>query len=177
MKKLFLLSLILFLFIACNEKTQRYFADSVEIETLKAEVKAYENDDWDNWKSHFSDTAKIFINSIKPLTVKKRQEGLQAMTADMASYGFNHDKEYVEMVLDKEDETWVYYWATHTATLASNNKEVSFPVHLSVQFVDGKIVEEHAYFDASSMNAAFAVIEAAAEQEAEKLLLNNKKNN
>lgn len=177
MKNLFLLGLVLAHFIACQEKPQRYFADSAEIETLKAGVKAYENGDWDKWKSHFSDTAKIFVNSIKPLTVEKRQEGLQGITADMSSYGFNHDKEYVEMVLDKEDETWVYYWATHTATFAASNKEVSFPVHLSVQFVDGKIVEEHVYFDASSMNAEFAAIAAAAKQESEKLLLNNKKNN
>lgn len=156
MKKLFLLGLALVLFAACQDKPQRYFAESVEIETLKAGVKAYETGNWDKWKSHFIDTAKIFVNSTKPLNVEQRLKGLKASTAAMSSYGFNHDKEFTEMVLDKEDETWAYYWATHTSTFASNNKKVSFPVHLAVQFIDGKIVEEHVYFDATSFNAEFA---------------------
>ena len=164
MKKLFLLGLVTLLFVACQEqKTQRYFAESAEIETLKAGIKAYEAGDWDKWKSHFADTAKIYVNSPDPLTIEKRAEGLKAMTAAMASYGFNHDKEYIEMVLDKDDETWVYYWAMHKGTLAANNKELAIPVHLAVQFVDGKIVEEHVYFDGTAMNAEFASLAAAKE--------------
>ncbi|MGA1226301.1 MAG: hypothetical protein ACO3VF_03480 [Tamlana sp.] len=38
---------------------------------------------------------------------------------------------------------------------AANNKELIVPVHLAVQFADGKIVEEHVYFDATSKNAEF----------------------
>ncbi|GAA3655493.1 ester cyclase [Flavivirga jejuensis] len=166
MKKLLLLLLAVILFIACEKKTQRYFAESAEIETLKAGINAYETGNWDKWESHFADTAKIFVNSIKPLTVKKRLEGLKAMTSAMSAYGFNHDKEYIEMVLDKEDETWVYYWATHKGTFAANNKELSVPVHLAVQFVNGKIVEEFIYFDGTGMNLEFAAI-AAAKLEAE----------
>ena len=82
------------------------------------------------------------------------------MANTMSSYGFNRDKEYIEMVLDKEDETWVYYWALHKGTLAANNKELSIPVHLAVQFVDGKIVEEHVYYDGTAMNAEFAKLTA-----------------
>ena len=162
MKKLFLLGLAVMLFTACQEKPQRYFSDSAETKTLKAGISAYEAGDWDKWKSHFADTAKIFVNSTKPLTVEKRVEGLKGMTSAMSSYGFVHDKhEYIEMVLDKEDETWVYYWATHKGTFAANNKELSIPVHLAVQFVDGKIVEEHVYFDGTAMNAEFAALAAA----------------
>lgn len=160
MKKLLLLLLAVILFIACEKKPQRYFAESAEIETLKSGINAYETGDWSKWKSHFADTAKIFVNSIKPLTIEKRLEGLKAMTNAMSAYGFNHDKEYIEMVLDKEDETWVYYWATHKGTFSANNKELSMPVHLAVQFIDGKIVEEHIYFDGTAMNSVFAAIAA-----------------
>jgi ketosteroid isomerase-like protein len=163
MKKLSLLVLAVIMFTACQNKPQRYFADSPEINTLKAGIKAYETGDWDKWKSHFADTAKIYVNSTDPITIKKRAEGLKAMTKSMSSYGFNHDKEYIEMVLDKEDETWVYYWALHKGTFAANNKELAIPVHLAVQFVDGKIVEEHVYFDSTKMNAEFAAIAAAKE--------------
>lgn len=161
MKKLFLLGLATIVFVACQNQPQRYFADSSETETLKSGIKAYEAGDWDKWKSHFADTAKVFVNSIKPISIEDRAEGLKAMTSAMSSYGFNHDKEYIEMVLDKDDETWVYYWSAHKATLAANSKEMVIPVHLAVQFVDGKIVEEHVYFDGTEMNAAFAALAAA----------------
>lgn len=158
MKKLFLISTSLVLFIACQNKPQRYFASSAETETLKAGITAYESGNWDTWVSHFADTAKIYVNSIKPISVEERANGLKGMTSAMSSYGFNHDKEYIEMVLDKEDETWVYYWAAHKGTFAANGKELVIPVHLAVQFIDGKIVEEHVYFDATSMNAEFVAI-------------------
>ncbi|WP_299554342.1 nuclear transport factor 2 family protein [Seonamhaeicola sp.] len=161
MKQLFLIGLALSLFVACQNKPQRYFAESAETETLKAGIKAYESGDWDAWKSHFVDTAKIYVNSIKPVGLEERAEVLKGMTSAMSSYGFDHEKEYIEMVLDKEDETWVYYWATHKGTFAATNKELAIPVHLAVQFVNGKIVEEHIYFDGTSMNAEFAAIAAA----------------
>lgn len=161
MKKLSLLGLTILLFIACQNKPQRYFAESAETKTLKAGIAAYESGDWNAWKSHFADTAKIFVNSIKPVSVSERQKDLSTMTSAMASYGFDHEKEYIEMVLDKEDETWVYYWATHKGTFAATNKELSIPVHLAVQFKNGKIVEEHVYFDGTAMNAEFAAIAQA----------------
>lgn len=161
MKKLFLLGLAVMLFAACQNKPQRYFADSAETKTLKAGISAYESGDWETWKSHFADTAKIYVNSTDPMTIEKRVEGLKSMAGAMSSYGFNHDKEYMEMVLDKDDETWVYYWAAHKGTFAANGKELVTPVHLAVQFVDGKIVEEHVYYDGTAMNAEFAAIIAA----------------
>jgi ketosteroid isomerase-like protein len=168
MKKLLLITLAVIFFVACQEKQpQRYFADSAETETLKSGIKAYETGDWEAWKSHFSDTAKIYVNSIKPMSVDDRGNDLKESTSAMSSYGFNHDKEYVEMVLDKEDETWVYYWAAHKGTFAASGKEVIIPVHLAVQFVDGKIVEEHVYYDGTEMNAEFAALMAAEADEAE----------
>ncbi|WP_406683674.1 nuclear transport factor 2 family protein [Seonamhaeicola sp. MEBiC1930] len=167
MKKLFLLGLAFSLFLACQTKPQRYFPESAQTATLMSGIKAYESGDWDTWKSHFVDTAKIYVNSLKSVSVTDRVKSLQDMTAAMSSYGFNHEKEYIEMVLDKEDETWVYYWGTHIGTFAATNKELSIPVHLAVQFIDGKIVEEHVYFDGTSMNAEFAAIAEAAKANTE----------
>lgn len=168
MKKLFVLGLTLILFVACQNKPQRYFAESAETKSLQAGIKAYESGDWDTWKSHFSDTAKIYVNATKPIGVEERVKTLQGMASMMSSYGFDHKEEYIEMVLDKDDETWVYYWATHKVTLAANNKELITPVHLAVQFVDGKAVEEHIYYDGTAFNTELAAIAAAkATEEAE----------
>ena len=161
MKKLLLLGLAVIVMTACKQE-QRYFADSAEITTLKAGIAAYEAGDWEAWKSHWADTAKVFVNSTIGISVDERIAGMKNMTAAMSSYGFNHDDEYIEMVLDKDNKTWVYYWATHNGTFSATNKELTIPVHLAIQFVDGKIVAEYVYFDATEMNAEFAAMADAA---------------
>jgi ketosteroid isomerase-like protein len=86
------------------------------------------------------------------------------MSSAFSTYGFDKKEAHIEMVFDKEDETWVYYWADHKATVAANKKELSIPVHLAVRFADGKIVTEHIYFDATEMNKTFEELAAAAEE-------------
>jgi len=161
MKKLILLGLAVITLTACKQE-QRYFAESEETNTLKAGIAAFESADWEKWQSHFADTAKIYNNSKDAISLADRLAELKDMTNAMSSYGFDHEDEYAEMVLDKEDETWVYYWASYNGIVAGSGKELSVPVHLAVQFVNGKIVEEHIYFDATEMNAQFAAVAAAA---------------
>ena len=161
MKKLLLLSFVGLLFMACNQGPQRYFTESSEIETVKAGINSYENADWEKWHSNHADTAKFYVNSVKAVTASERMEELKQMTNAMSSYGFDHDNEYIEMVLDKDDETWVYYWSSHNATLAANGEKVSMPVHLAIRFIDGKIVEEHVFFDSYPLMSELQKIEAA----------------
>lgn len=161
MKKILLLGLVILTLTACEKQEQRYFSESAEIETLKAGIAAYEAADWEKWRSHWADTAKVYVNSTTGISVDERIAEMKNMTAAMSSYGFNHDEEFIEMVLDKDNKTWVYYWATHNGTFSATNKELTIPVHLAVQFVDGKIVTEHVYFDATEMNAEFAKMAAA----------------
>jgi len=168
MKKLFLLGLAVILFTACQKQEQRYFADSAEINTLKAGIAAYESGDWDKWKGHFADTAKVYVNSDKSVTVDTRLNELKEAAAAFSSYGFDKEDEYMEMVIDKEKETWVYYWAQWNGVIAANSKKISVPVHLAVQFTDGKITKEHVYFDGTVMNKEMALLkEATAVEEAE----------
>ena len=145
MKKLILLSFATLLFIGCKQE-QRYFAESAETKTLEAGIAAYESGDWDQWRSHFADTAKIYANSTKPVTVEQRTKDLKEAVSNLSSYGFDKEKQYIEMVVDKEDENWVYYWSTWNGT-TKDGRKISVPVHLAVQFIDGKIVTEHIYFD------------------------------
>lgn len=166
MKKLIFLILFSATIIACNQE-QRYFSESTEISTLKAGIAAYEAGDWEKWATHFADTAKIYVNSIEPMNVKERVAELTQMTSAMSSYGFNQDEGHIEMVVDKNEETWVYYWATHKGTFASSNTTLTTPVHVAVRFADGKIVAEHIYFDGTEMNAEFAAMAAAAESAVE----------
>ncbi len=162
------------LFIACQEKEQRYFSESSEINTLKAGISAYEGGDWTTWKTHFADTAKIYVNSDKSISVDTRATNLKETSSAFSKYGFDKDKAFIEMVLDKDNETWVYYWALHKATVAANNKQLSMPVHLAVQFVEGKIVTEHVYFDATEMNREMeAMANMSADEKAIQATINN----
>jgi ketosteroid isomerase-like protein len=168
-KKLVFFVLTVTMIAACQQE-QRYFAESAETKTLEAGIAAYESGDWDQWKSHFADTAKIYVNSNEPITVDERMAQFKQTTPAWADYGFDKEKAYIEMVLDKEDETWVYYWAPHNGSIKATGKELSIPVHLAVQFVDGKIVEEHVYFDGTEMNKAMeeaASMQTATEGESE----------
>lgn len=161
MKKVILLVLVGVLFIACEKHEQRYFAESDETKTLEAGIAAYESGDWDKWRSHFADTAKIYVNSKDHVSIDDRVAELKEMSGAFSSYGFDKDDDYIEMVIDKEKESWVYYWANHNATL-QNGKELSIPVHLAVRFHEGKIVAEHVYFDGTELNAEVAAMAAAA---------------
>ena len=120
MKKLIYLILLSITVIACNQE-QRYFAESNETNTLKEGIAAYEAGDWDTWVTHFADTAKIYVNSSEPMNVSERVASLKEMSGAMSSYGFDHDEAHIEMVVDKNDETWVYFWGLHNGTIAAGS--------------------------------------------------------
>lgn len=164
MKNLIVVAVIIAMFSSCEQQKQRYFAESAETKILESGIAAYESGDWDTWQSHFADSAKIFVNSKEPMTIESRRENLAAMTEVFSSYGFEKDNAFIEMVIDKEDETWVYYWAQHSGTMV-NGTEISMPVHLAVQFTNGKITSEHVYYDATAMNSAIAAMAVEAEIE------------
>ena len=160
MKKLFLLVLALILFIACNNKPQRYFEESAEIETTKAGIKAYETQDWDTWKANFADTAKIYHNTNKASTPDEIMVGMKQMLSNFSSYSFNDKGTEYEMIIDKDGETWVNCWNIWRGKAKLTDKELIVPVHLTLQFVNGKITQEYAYYDTSGISATIAEIEA-----------------
>ncbi|UKM64123.1 nuclear transport factor 2 family protein [Flavobacteriaceae bacterium GSB9] len=159
MKKFFLLGLAITIFIACQNKPQRYFESSPEIDILKAGIKAYEAQDWNSWKSNFVDTAKIHHNSIKPISPEENLVNLQNMNSNFSSYGFQDKGAFSEMVIDKDGETWVNYWGIWNGTLKENSEKIAIPVHLTAQFINSKIVEEYVYYDTAPITKALKAIE------------------
>lgn len=163
MKKLFLFPIALIIFIACEKKAERYTQASAEIETYKATIADYEAGNWEAWTSHYSDTAKIYHNTKDKFVSPKEMAGIfMEQNADLASYGFMKDEGDIEMVVTDEGHTWVNFWGQWQGTLKANNQVIDIPVHLTAQFVDGKIVEEYAYYDNAGLMTAMMEIEAAA---------------
>jgi len=173
MKKIILLALAGLFVIACQEKQPVQFTtSSPEISSYKKGIDAYEKADWATWTAMFADTAKIYHNnwdtSASPAEVK---EGHVNTLSNLSSYGFDKDEMTLEQVLDDDGKTWVNFWGHWKGTLKANGKEIKIPVHISAEFVDGKIVREYGFWNMSEfvdeMQALQAAAEAAAEGEEE----------
>lgn len=161
MKKMILLVMVVAIFTACQQtEPQRWFRNSTETEVTKALLKDYQTGNWSSWLSHYSDTAKVFHNTTQGVSPQKQQEALKQTIQNLNAYQFNENKTYIEMVLDDNNETWVYFWSTWEATVAGSNTELIVPVHLALQFVDNKVVREYGFYDASSIMMALTEKEA-----------------
>ena len=86
MKRIILFGIVAMFFLACQQQEQRYFAESNETKTLQAGIAAYESGDWTTWKTHFADTAKVFVNSKEGITADARLEQLKAAAQNFKTY-------------------------------------------------------------------------------------------
>ncbi|HEY9168879.1 MAG TPA: nuclear transport factor 2 family protein [Lutibacter sp.] len=167
MKKLILLGLVIVLFTSCSTKPERYTQQSPEIETYKAGIKDYSNQNWKSLVSHYADTTNVFFNTSVPMKANKIPEFHQNNETVFSSRGFVENGQEYEMVVTDDGKTWVNFWGTWKGTLAANNKEIEIPVHLTAQFIDGKIVREYGYWDNTPIVLAIQEIEAASKMAAE----------
>ncbi len=162
MKKILLLLLAVIVITACEQKKpDRYTVNSPEIDSTKELLKDYQDGNWENWITHYADTAKVHHNSTESVSPQQLKDGFVETLSDYSSYGFSDEDIFYEMVLDDKNDTWVYFWGTWEGSLKETNTELVVPVHLALKFVDGIIVEEYAYYDTSSLVAALKEKEAA----------------
>ena len=166
MKNLLLIFLVSILTISCNDGKKenekvRYTQASEQINTLKAAIQNYESGDWDTYKTHYADTAKLYYNRNESQNVAQVLADHQQSLNGISKYEFLDDSEEYEMVVTDDDETWVNFWGDWQGTMAENDSMIEIPVHITARFVDGKIVSEHVYYDNSGVISAFANLEAA----------------
>lgn len=149
MKKLLALGFAVLLFAACQQE-QRYTQQSPEIDTVKKLIKNYNDKTYD--ASIYADTSKTNYNTKgKGMSPSETIEYHKANDAMYSSRGFlDKDQEY-EMVKTDDGNTWVNCWLDWKGTLAANGKEFLIPIHLTYQFVDGKIVREVGMWDPSAI--------------------------
>lgn len=150
MKNLILLALSVVLFSACNQET-RYTQQSAEIDTYKKVIKAYQNLDWDAFATHYADTAKIFNNATKDkgLTLTELIASNQQDASLFSTWNYVDSESDYEMVVTDKGETWVNFWGLWQGKLKADGKTYDIPAHMTIQFVDGKIVKEYGYWDIS----------------------------
>ena len=151
-KQLPVLLMLLVLMTACNQD-KRYTQQSPEIDTYKKVIDAYENQDWEEFTTHYADTAMIYNNKTKDKGQSLTQfiETNKQDATLFLSWSYVDEESDYEMVVTDKGETWVNFWGLWQGILKANDKTYDIPSHMTVQFVDGKIVKEHGYWDISEL--------------------------
>jgi hypothetical protein len=154
MKHIIFIILTLALFTSCpNTNEVRYTQNSPEIDAYKQLLKDYEMGNWEAMSVHYADTAKIYFNATEknPRTISESIEEDRKNSAILSSYGYIPNSMEFEMVVTNDGETWVNFWGVWQGRLAENNKLFEIPSHLTIQFVNGKIVKEYGYWNNTEM--------------------------
>jgi hypothetical protein len=149
MKKFIFLGFALILLVACKQEV-RYAQNAPEIDTYKKVIEDYKTLNWEDYQTHYADTAKIMINVVK----EKSQSVAQRITQvkeDAKLYTWVVEDYDYEMVKTDKGDTWVNYWGLWKGTLKSTNKVYEIPIHTTSKFIDGKIVEENGYWNNSEI--------------------------
>jgi hypothetical protein len=149
MKNLFILGLAIVLFTSCNQK-QRYTQQSAEIDTYKKVMEDYKTQNWEDYRLHYADTAKIANNVVKE-KAQSVTEAIAKAKDDAKLFKWVVEDIDYEMVVTDKGETWVNYWGVWNGTLKSTGKVYAIPFHNTAQFIDGKIVREDGYWDNSEI--------------------------
>lgn len=145
---LFLLTIVL---LGCNKYEKRYLTDSPEIEYTKALLNYYSTYNFAGIKSIYSDSVKIYENSLKPYNIERLMATLKLTEATM-EYQRLEDSISLEMIVNDKDEIWVHGWYLWKLKYKNSTKEIKIPVQSSWQFIDDKIVCEYSYYDSKYFN-------------------------
>ena len=152
-----------FLFSGNNDHKERYTRDCKEIDLLKKGITHYEQGDWDKWSEQYVDSAKIYQNTWEvwssPAVTLERHKSI---TAQLSSYGFQKEDLSMERVIDDRGRVWVNTWGLWRGTLKANNKVIEIPVHLTIQFKDGKIIEEIGFWNSAILYGELNALQKAA---------------
>ncbi len=154
---------LLILLISCqNKQSERFKTASAEIDMLEKALSDYENANWVEWSKQYADSAKIFQNTwlegASPEEVKIRHEEL---ISNLSSYSFDKKDITMEQIIDDRGRTWVNFWGIWKGILKANSKEIIIPVHLTIQFKNGKVIEEYGFWDTAKLNEELNNLEFA----------------
>lgn len=163
MKKISFVYVLAVLITSCEVK-ERYTQQSAEIETFKSIISSYESGDFESYLPHYAEGAQIFFNTTEdnPATIQEIIAQQKMELEAFSSYSFDREEDYLEMAIDDKGETWVNYWGIWTGTLAANGKTFEIPIHMTSQFIDGKIVKSHGYWDNAPIRMAMMELQATA---------------
>ena len=151
MKKAFLLIICFSALFSCQNEP-RYTTSSPEIDIAKEHLKAYENGDWETWKAQYTEDSKIYHNNWDDArTSEEALIGHKLIISYLSSYEYIDEPLFYEMTIDDDGKKWVNFWGVWQGTLAETGIILKIPVHISINYVDGKVAEEYGFWDTSKL--------------------------
>ncbi|WP_339611938.1 hypothetical protein [uncultured Planktosalinus sp.] len=143
--------LLLFVLASCIDTSKNYFTEeSSEIEVMRKMIKDYEAGDWSSYATHYVDDAKIYHNRVNsdPRTVNESIEEHKTFINQMKNYQYSTtENQTFEMIIDSKGTTWVSFWGVWTGTFTESENKTEIIVHITSKFENGKIIQEHMYWD------------------------------
>ena len=130
----FLLVALGILLIPCHLQSQtskQYFEECPEIDLGKKLVKAYLDQDWETYRSCYSDTARIWQNAW--------------YSSDLGNSIY--EETIWEMIINNNGDKWVHFWGKWVGKLSPDSEELAVPVHLAFGVVADKVVYEAGFWD------------------------------
>ena len=164
MKK-YLILLFVFVLIgiySCQELQvpKQYFDASPEIDLVKTTFDAVLNQDWETYRSCYSDTAKIWENTdfLDPgISIDKVIESMKSFIPLYTNYSY--ENQVWEMIIDNKGETWVYVWAKFVGKLSEVDDDIVIPFHTAYRVTGDKIVYEYGFWDNLPIYLAMQALE------------------
>lgn len=144
LKKLLVLLTVTTGFLACKQEV-RYSQSSPEMDNWNQVVAKYESGNWEAFRMHFADTAKINTNSTNSVSPDELVAQHKETLAIYSTYGLVEEEGDVEMVVTDKGEIWVNFWGTWKSFMTANGKGYILPLHVTSQYIDAKIVKYYAY--------------------------------
>ncbi|RXP55780.1 hypothetical protein EC396_08085 [Lutibacter sp. HS1-25] len=144
--------ILLFAFSMLFSCQKRYTTSSPEIDIAKKHLEAYENGDWEVWKEQYTDSSKIYHNNWDvALTSTQALKGHQLIISYLNFYEYVDEPIFFEMIVDDDGKKWVNFWGVWHGIMANTETEIKVPVHLSINYENGKVVEEYGFWDTSKL--------------------------
>ncbi|WP_452221922.1 nuclear transport factor 2 family protein [Lacinutrix salivirga] len=152
MKNVIGIGVLILILVSCTTNSSRYTQNSPEIDIVKTAINNYDYMKWDSLVSHYADTAKVYYNTRNNyFTATKLPEYHKKNDSSFLTRAFEDDRREYEMITDDDGKKWVNFWGIWEGNLNENNKKIQIPVHITYQFLNGKIVLEYGYWDASEL--------------------------
>jgi quercetin dioxygenase-like cupin family protein len=135
---------------AAAKNEGRYTTSSPLIELAKENIEAYENKNWERWKSQYASDSQIFHNNWEEsITPDQFLESHSDFLKHFSSFEFVDEPVFYEQVIDDKDQKWVYFWGVWEGKMTSTGENLRIPVHLALLYKNKKIVEEYGFYDMS----------------------------
>lgn len=140
------------LILPCHLQSQtqkQYFENCPEIDLGKKLVKAYLDQDWETYRSCYSDTARIWQNawysSDPGNSIDQEMSATKEFVSNLANY--TYEETIWEMIINNNGDKWVHFWGKWVGKLSPDSEVLVVPVHLAFGVVADKVVYEAGFWD------------------------------